>query len=159
MRRYWRELIFFLCKQILIVDSFLVRDASLCSLPLFIAGPQLAWTCYRPCECCPSLCEFTRASVLLCLQDTVSMQSSVPSALTLFLHPLLHRCLGPEREDLKTSHVVLSAAKSLLTEYFPVPMLVPIYYKKKLLWGWLSETLIYWCSRMSLGVTKPLILL
>jgi hypothetical protein len=42
-------------------------------------GWHLAWTCVGPVLCCYSLCEFMCVSVLLCLEDSGSLVSVMPS--------------------------------------------------------------------------------
>ena len=47
---------------------------------LSVLGLSLAWP-YAGCACCPSPCEFTYASLLLCLEGTPSLESSLHLAL------------------------------------------------------------------------------
>lgn len=87
----------------------------------------LLWICADS-ACCHSLHELICASILLCLEDTVFLISSVPSG---FCSCFAFSSLSPERRDLiETYHVVVSM------------------YRKKFLWWWLSESLIYGYSRM-----------
>lgn len=63
-----REKWIFFYQQVL--DSFLVRSGILCPLPLLSARTPPSLNLCRPCACGHSLCEFTWASVLLCLEDS-----------------------------------------------------------------------------------------
>lgn len=60
-------------------SQLLVRVGSQCPLPHLSAGTPSALNLCRPCANCHSLCEFIYASVLLCLEDTVSMKSFITS--------------------------------------------------------------------------------
>ena len=77
----------FICKWPSVGDSLWARDGDMCLL-LSVLGPKQA----RP--CCLSLCEFTVAPALLCLEGLDSLVSSSPLALTLFL-PLLPQFIEP----------------------------------------------------------------
>lgn len=61
----------FLSKHVLIVDSFWVRDCSLCSLPLSALGSHLVWICAGPVH--GAIC----ASVWLVIEDTFSLVLSI----------------------------------------------------------------------------------
>lgn len=65
--------IFFLQK------SPLVRSAALCTLSLPHTGILSGLKLWRPDACCHSLCEFTHAPVLLCLDGTISLESAATS--------------------------------------------------------------------------------
>jgi hypothetical protein len=66
--------------------SFLVRGGYLGQHPPQHRNPiwlKPAWAC----ACCHSLCEFTCASVLLCMEDSVSFGHPSPLASAIFLPP------------------------------------------------------------------------
>lgn len=65
----------FLSKHVLIRDSFWVRNGSLCSLPPLSTGILSCLDLCRPCAWRHSPCEFIYASVLLCVEDTISFDS------------------------------------------------------------------------------------
>ena len=90
---------FFLCKWMSFWDSCLFRNGNFCLLPMLSTGTLSPMNLCRPCACCHSFCEFTCASILLCLEDTLfSWCHSSPSVLTIFLppHPCSHQSLGGE---------------------------------------------------------------
>lgn len=61
-----------------------------------------------------SVCEFSCASVRLCLEDAVSSESFITLALELFPAPLVHRSLNLEGRGLMPmSHLGLNAPNSL----------------------------------------------
>lgn len=122
MRFYWRKLIFPLHWEL--------SSLSLC----------------RPSACCEGLCEFMCASILLCLEDVVSLGQPSPLALKMFLFPLLQTCWAPRAEVI---HCVLFSLESLLV--------VSIYCKKTLLWRWLSETQTPFICGWTLGLPPSLI--
>lgn len=96
---------FFLCKCWRAGDVFLVRDGSLCPFLYFGTGTLRGLNLCRPCGCCHSLCEFMRVSVLPCLKTWFPWSHPSPLTPTIFLPPLLHRSLSPERKSLmETSH-------------------------------------------------------
>ena len=75
--------------------------------PLLVLGLHLAWTrmdplhaTTAPCACCHSLCEFMCVSVMLCLEDTVSLASSIFSGSMTTRPPLLHSSLSPDSRGL-----------------------------------------------------------
>lgn len=78
MYSIWKQIIFFLPNRYYFANRFLVRTATFCSLlllsPAFLPGLNLC----RPCTCNHSLCDLTCASIMLCLDDAVSMGSSIP---------------------------------------------------------------------------------
>lgn len=48
-------------------------------LPALLSAETLSgWNLCRPCTCCHHLCELISESVLLCLEDTVPLESSLP---------------------------------------------------------------------------------
>lgn len=68
VRFHWRKL-FFLCKSMSIADSFWLGVGAHACFPL---------SACIPCACCHSLCN-SRMSVLLCLEDPSSLESSITS--------------------------------------------------------------------------------
>ena len=60
-----------------VANSFLVRSGTLCPLPPLHAGILLGLNLWRPCACCPSLCESICVAVLLWLADAVLLESSI----------------------------------------------------------------------------------
>jgi hypothetical protein len=78
VRLHWKKLIF-LCKWLSLGD---------------IASGAIWLEPVQASTCCHSLCDFIYVSVLLCLEDTVSLVSPSPLALTVFLLPFLHKFLS-----------------------------------------------------------------
>lgn len=75
-------------------DDFLVGDGILCPSITLIAGTTYCCTC-------EDLCEFIRASVLLCVEESFGVVFVFGVIhplwlLTVFLSSLLHSSLGPE---------------------------------------------------------------
>lgn len=54
---------------------------------------------FKTCVCSHSLCNFLFISVMLCLEDDVSLESTTISLLKSFPLPLSHRSLGLEGKD------------------------------------------------------------
>ena len=104
---------FLISEWLLIGDSFLVRDNSLCIFP-HLSVVTLVWTCARHIYAA-ILLEFPHVSVLLCLKDTVSLVPSTPSDsdfYNTFSLPL-NSYPSPEiRHLIKTFHLGLSSAHS-----------------------------------------------
>lgn len=76
---------FFLCNLLSLSDSFLVRDGSPLLLPpLNVGRPPGLDMCSKPCACRHSLNKFICPTVLLCLVDTVSWESSIFASLKSF---------------------------------------------------------------------------
>lgn len=73
--------------------------------------PCLVWTC----ACWHRLCGFICSSILLYLEDTVSLESSTTSGSYNFLPPLQHSPQIPERRSLiKMPHLGLGVPGSLI---------------------------------------------
>lgn len=70
----WKKSVFPLQK---VVDSFLVRGRTLCPFPSLNTGILSGLNLFGYWECCYSLCEFIYRSVLLYLEDMVSLKSSM----------------------------------------------------------------------------------
>ena len=101
----------------------------------------------------PCFCEFFYASVLLCLEDTVSLVWAFLQAPTHFLLPLLQSFLSPEARDLmKTSHLGPNVPSSFtLCTSSSCGFCTRTFWKRKILWWWLSKSLNQGCSRILLS--------
>ena len=66
-------------QKLSIPSSVFVRTRALCLFPILMAGILSGLNLCRTRACCPNVCEFTWALVLLCLEDTVSLESSTSS--------------------------------------------------------------------------------
>lgn len=66
----------FLCQRVLIVYRFLFRDENSCPLCSVIVETYLTWTCVG-CVFHYSHCKFMHASEVLCLENSVSLESSI----------------------------------------------------------------------------------
>ena len=85
-----------------------LEGGTLCPLSLPRDRATSSLNMDRPCPCCHSFLEIIYASVLMCLEDILSLGSSSP--LTLFLH----RCLSSKgRRLLKTFLLVVRVLNSL----------------------------------------------
>ena len=106
-----------------------------------------------PCESCQHLCKLICTSVLWTLEDTVSLESPIMSSSYSFFMPLcLHSPLNSEgsiRWGHSISDLVLQVSCCLHCVQLQISVLVLIYCKRKLLWGWLSQVLISVCKGMS----------
>lgn len=77
---------------------------------LSVLEPQRIQTRAEPCAYCLSLCDLTRALVLLGLEGLVSLMSSIPLRLLVFLPSM--GSLSPEGRDfMEVSHLGLSVNK------------------------------------------------
>ena len=96
VRLHGRKLIFFLCKQLLVKWSSLVRDGSSCLFPLSVLGCHLVWTCEALCVLPGSL------SVHMCVSSVVSRRHCFLG----ILHPiwLLLSSLPPTAQSRLSLH-------------------------------------------------------
>ena len=106
----------------------------LCPLPISELD-LLAQTCAGPVHAA-KVCESICGSALLCLEGLISLLSSLPLALTIFVLLLLQSSLIPEGENLmETSHLGLSVPRSLTLHIVSCGSLcIPIRCRRKLLW-------------------------
>lgn len=121
------------CQQISITNSFLVRGGT-CPLPPLSAGILSGWKLCRPSSCCHSLCEF-HVHQSHCAWKTTSLESPLPLSLPVVQPPLLLRLLSLDGRVRKISHLGLSVpkARSLHIVQLWISVLLPIYFKEKLL--------------------------
>lgn len=75
----WRRLIF-TCLAVIIAISFLAPDGICISFPFTVLGFSSGLNMCRSILCCHSLCKFICASVLSCLEVTVSLYLSTTSS-------------------------------------------------------------------------------
>jgi hypothetical protein len=122
---------------------------------LSVLRTHLAWTCAGPEQCChrlrvPHSCLAWGHCVSL--KDSVSLQDTIHH---LWLSHIFFFCLffniAPWAPWGGIGGKLIF--HSLSTAQLWVCVLIPIYRTEKLLWWWLSETLIYGYSLMSSGVT------
>lgn len=142
MLLHWRELIF-VSKWLLVEGSFWGRGGGLCPWDTIWYRPS------RPDAHGCSLCEFTWAFMLLCLEYLVSLMFTTPWLLQFFCF-YFHRVTSAMRGGIG-SHLALSVSRSL-TLRLAVGLCVPVYCRRKFLWWRLSKAPIYERSRKSLGV-------
>lgn len=107
-----------------------------------VLGPHLVWISAGP-KCAVPVWEFTCVSVLQCLEDPVSLACSIPTD-SQFPYLLFHRVSWAFRGLMKTFKTGRSKVYSF-SAYWPTMglLLVPIYCRRKLLWRWVREILIY----------------
>lgn len=137
-------------KQVPSTKTFLVEGGASCPVHLGFFFFWLVWTCVG---LMGTVTKSLHIHICIsCVWSTLFSEShSPPVALTSFLPPLLHRPLN--LESMKTYYLGLWTSKSftLCTLFICVFLFITIYYNKFPWWG-LSDTLIYRCSNMSLGV-------
>lgn len=75
MKLHWR----ILCFTLLISGNCLVRNRTLLHFSVSV-GTQARLNLCISYVCCQNLCDFICASVLLCMEETVSFRSAIPSA-------------------------------------------------------------------------------
>ena len=119
-------------------------------LALSVLGPHVVWTCAGH-VCVATVSEFICASVLLCLEDIVSLESSGSYSLSIS-SSTRHLTL----DDIPFRTECSNVSQSLHIVQLWVSLLVPICFKKKLLWWRLSKTLNYVYSNMSLDIILSL---
>lgn len=78
VRLHWREWTS-LCQLVSVTESFLVGAGFLCPLFPLSAGTWPDLNLAMSPVCCPSLCEFICVLALSCLEDSVSLVSSIIS--------------------------------------------------------------------------------
>ena len=104
-----RETTFFILSG-LIDHNFLVGNETVCLLPILRPGLNLC----RPYACCHSLCDLICSSVLLCLEDTVSLVSPITSGSDDLSASLPYSTLSPQGMNLmKASHLMWNAPRWL----------------------------------------------
>lgn len=97
-----------------------------------------------------SFCEVMCALVPLCLEITLSWKSSSCSNSYNLSPPFPHSPLILGKKRIQFRNQGLGCSHSLHIVLLWVSARVPIYYKRNLLRWWLSEALVYRCSRISL---------
>lgn len=101
------------------------------------------WDPIWPCVCCHFLCEFNCAWVLLCLEITIPLESSITSSI--FPHPLLWTCqVGRVSKDILFRTELSKVSHFLHIVHLWVTVLIAIYCKK-LIWCGGSKALICTC--------------
>lgn len=117
-----------------IANSFLVRI--LCLLPILCARILSHWNMCRSCACCHNLWKFLCLSALLCLEDSVSFESSTTSGPHIPSVSSSDQISEPwELGVTKKSYLRLSVPESLIlcTVHLGILELITICYKKTFL--------------------------